>query len=239
MEWTPMPRTVAFTGHMIDRPGRAVPRFPIEAEQRVAHRIALELDRQGALHGYASAACGGDLLFHEAMLERGGKIHVVLPCPTEEFREACIDIIPGRQWGALFESVLEHASTVEILSEQCAADNAMASECCSRVVLGLATINARLDDEDPLVLALWDGRPGDAIGGTHSMLEFCWAHDVAVHVIDELVRKNQSSMLGVRPVPVAPDPSQRLGAMVFADIVKFSKLRKDNYPLSRSIISAE
>jgi class 3 adenylate cyclase len=225
-----MPGTVAFTGHMMDRPNRVVPRFPPEAEARVMWRIARELEQLQAAHGYASAACGGDLLFLEAMLRRGGEIHVVLPCPAPEFREACVDIIPNSDWGARFEKVMARAASREILSEQCAADNAMASECCNRVVLGLATMNARAAGEVPSVLALWDGRPGDAIGGTHSMMEFCWAHDRPVRVIDELAPA-QAASLGVRPIPPAPGSSpQRFGAMVFADVVKFSALRERQLP---------
>ena len=225
-----MQEIVAFTGHMMDRPQRMVPRFPNEAQQSVARRLSLELDRLGATHGYASAACGGDILFHEAMLRRGAEIHVVLPCPILEFREACIDIIPDGNWGARFEKVLECAASMEILSEQCAADNAMASECCSRVVAGLATMKARAAGKRPLVLALWDGRPGDATGGTHSMVEFCWAHDIPVYVVDELAFQRQFSTLGARPVPISPDPSQRLAAIVFADVVKFSKIKERQLP---------
>ena len=232
-----MAHIVAFTGHMIDRPERAVPRFPPAVEGRVARRIGAELEQLGATDGYASAACGGDLLFHEAMLQRRGKINVVLPCPAPEFREACVDIAPSGDWGARFERVLDKASSVEILSEQCAADNAMASECCNRVIVGLARIEARLLGQAPVVLALWDGHPGDAIGGTHSMVEFCWSQAVPLRLLDELV-SHPAATASARPasanrstgILVARDPSQKLGAMVFADVVKFSKLKERQLP---------
>jgi len=236
-----MPGIVAFTGHMIDRPGRPAPRFPGNAEQRVARRIARSLDELEAAYGYASAACGGDILFHEAMLQRGGQINVVLPCPTDEFREACIDIIPDGNWGDRFERVMDKASTVEILSDQCASDNAMASECCNRVILGLATMEAQKSSGAPSVLAFWDGRPGDAIGGTHSLVEFALAHNRPVRVIDALdIGKSRPTKqrgatlttLNARPNPLraAPDPAQQLGAMVFADVVHFSRLKERQLP---------
>lgn len=34
--------------------------------------------------GYASAACGADILFLEAILELGGEAHVVLPLEREQ-----------------------------------------------------------------------------------------------------------------------------------------------------------
>jgi class 3 adenylate cyclase len=233
-----MPGVVAFTGHMVDRPTRSNPRFPPQAEPLVAKRIAEELERLGAAIGYASAACGGDILFHEAMLRRGGKIHVVLPCPKEEFRGACIDIIPDSDWGDRFERVLAQADSIEYLSEQCAADNAMASECCNRVVLGLATMKALEENEQPAVLAFWDGRPGDALGGTHSLVRFCLAHNRRVSIIDALqpekpVQVREPEQHPPRPTQASIEAEpliQELCAIVFADVVGFSKLTERQLP---------
>ena len=44
--------------------------------------------------GFASAACGSDILFLEAMLARGGTIHIVLPWPAEEFVKTSVEIVP-------------------------------------------------------------------------------------------------------------------------------------------------
>jgi hypothetical protein len=122
-----MASVVVFTGHMMDKPGRPIPRFPNEVESRAVQRISEQLDELHGLYGYASGACGADLLFHEVMLRRGAEIHVVLPCPPSEFREACVDIIPDSPWGQRFERVIKQAASLEILSDQCASDNAMAS----------------------------------------------------------------------------------------------------------------
>ncbi len=236
-----MSGVVVFTGHMMDKPGRPVPRFPREAEPRVAQLIAKELEQMHAVHGYASAACGGDLLFHEAMLQRGGEIHVVLPCPKEEFRQVCVDIIPNSDWGKRFEKVIERAIAIEILSDQCASDNAMASECCNRVVLGLATMHAIASNGALSVLALWDGRLGDAVGGTHSTVEFCQAHNRPVWIIDVLEPDRTGQAQVLRPIPyevssttrlpgAAADPAQKICAMVFADAVNFSKLKERQLP---------
>jgi hypothetical protein len=50
---------------MIDRIGRMPPRFPAALAPQIAQRIAEELKAAGATDGFASAACGGDILFHE------------------------------------------------------------------------------------------------------------------------------------------------------------------------------
>jgi hypothetical protein len=125
------------------------------------------LDICGAVDGFASAACGGDILFHESIITRGGRAHIVLPCGVDAFRADCVDLIPNSDWPARFDRIIKAASTVEILSEQYASDNAVASEFCNRVMVGLAKRCALEKGEQPVVIALWDGRPGDAIGGTH------------------------------------------------------------------------
>ena len=75
--------TVFFTGHLVDRPGRATPRFPPSLAPQIARRIAGELEIVGATDGFASGACGGDIIFLEAIMARGGRAHITLPCTVD------------------------------------------------------------------------------------------------------------------------------------------------------------
>jgi class 3 adenylate cyclase len=227
---------VAFTGHMLDRPGRTVPRFPAELEGWAAQRIAEELDRLGASIGFGSAACGSDLLFHEAILARGGETNVELPCAIDEFIEASVTIAGG-DWLGRFHSVLERAESVEILGEQCAADNSMAFECCNRVVFGLAQMRAETLKVRPILLGLWDGRPGDALGGTHSMVEFCRARGHLTRIIELRSPDRPTDSYDLNSGPRAPadalnsaNSPQQICSMVFADAVNFSKLKERHLP---------
>ena len=64
-------RVFLFSGHMIDALDRKVPRFPPAKEAVAARAIAQVLDGQGACAndlGITEGACGGDLLFAEALL---------------------------------------------------------------------------------------------------------------------------------------------------------------------------
>ena len=64
-------QTILFTGHMVDAPDRAVPRFPATRVDAAAHRIAAVLDEIGAGPedlALTQGAAGGDLLFAEACL---------------------------------------------------------------------------------------------------------------------------------------------------------------------------
>jgi len=226
---------------MIDRPGRASPRFPSSLTKQIAHRIAGELEIAHATDGFASAACGGDIIFLEAIIARGGRAHVTLPCAVDAFRKDCVDIIPGSDWVARFDHLLESANSVEILGEQYASDNAMASECCSRVMAGLAERCARQKGEEPLVIALWDGRPGDAAGGTHSCVQFCIQNGFRVRLMTDLAPGAMAETRELSPATTGTSSAikhtttmgeapQQICAVVFADAVGFSRLQEREVP---------
>ena len=232
---------VFFTGHMVDRPGRAVARFPQSWVPRLAQRIATEVAACKVSEGFASAACGGDILFLEATIAGGGRAHVTLPCKADEFRKDCVDVIPGADWAARFDRLLEKAASVEILGNQYASDNAAASECCNRIMIGLAARAALARGEQALVLALWDGRPGDAMGGTESAVQFSLQQGFPVRWMQDLSPGGASETREVPPL--APGTSsairhetalreapQEIRAVVFADAVGFSKLGERDVP---------
>jgi class 3 adenylate cyclase len=142
---------------------------------------------------------------------------------------------------ARFDRLLESASTVEILGEQYASDNAMASECCSRVMAGLAERCARDKGEAPLVIALWDGRPGDAVGGTHSCVQFCIQNGYRVRLMTDLApgavaetRELSPATAGtssaIKHATLMDEAPQQICAVVFADAVGFSRLREREVP---------
>src|SRR5207237_5287304 len=100
----------AYTGHMIDKPGRSEPRFPLEVEATVRQRIEAALDQLEARIAYGSAACGADLLFAEALLARGAEVHIVLPFAKEDFlRESVSHGGPG--WERRFREVIDRAGS--------------------------------------------------------------------------------------------------------------------------------
>src|SRR5256714_1229751 len=88
----PIPKLVVFSGHMIDAPDRRNPRFPPAKEGEIRELLEKQLAAMNAGIGFASAASGSDILFLEAMLARGGTIHLVLPWPAEEFVKTSVAI---------------------------------------------------------------------------------------------------------------------------------------------------
>ena len=89
------PRKVAlFSGHMIDAPGRKMPRFAPDKEGIAAEAV------ESALAGLAlepgdlaicGGACGGDILFAEAALARSASIELYIPFAEEAFLTESVD----------------------------------------------------------------------------------------------------------------------------------------------------
>lgn len=85
--WQPR-QVFLFSGHMIDEPSRAKPRFPAEKEPVAAQKIAEALDHLGAGPedlALTQGACGGDLLFTEACQQRGVKVQWLQPYREPKF----------------------------------------------------------------------------------------------------------------------------------------------------------
>ena len=97
-------KVVLFSGHMIDRPGRARPRFPPDKEPIAANAIASALADLAAGPrdlGICGGACGGDLLFAEAALARSARIELYIPFDEPTFLEGSVDFA-GDDWRARF-----------------------------------------------------------------------------------------------------------------------------------------
>jgi class 3 adenylate cyclase len=231
-ECLPRPHVVVFTGHLVDAPGRASPRFPPAREATVRAKIRERLAERDAKIGFAQAACGSDILFLEAMLERGGEINIVLPSAPENFVKTSVEVAPGN-WGERFKTVMRRAKSVIVSSESYIGDVSYAY--ANLMLFGLAKSHARRIDADVGALAVWDGKPG-ALGGTASAVEMWSERGQSVSVIDPMTGRVESR------TPAQADPAlpalqeleeanpYRLVTMLFADAVGFSKLTEEQIP---------
>src|SRR5207302_9154768 len=114
-----VPSVMVFAGHMIDHPHRAEPRFPKELESFVRNEIEQRIEKLKPGFGFSSAACGSDILFLEAMLDRDAEISIVLPYNEEEFIRDSVEIgTDSKKWRARFDTVLAHAARVITASNQ-------------------------------------------------------------------------------------------------------------------------
>lgn len=240
-----IPRVVVFSGHMIDQAGRGKPRFPKELEPAVAAAIRLRLEEVGAGVGYSSAACGSDILFLEAMLDRGGEVVVVLPYEREQFIRDSVSAIPGSKWHARFERVLEHATRVVTASTQRLEIGGISHDYANQLLLGLASIRASQLETELTGVAVWDGLYGDGPGGTASAVERWRGIGLPVEFIDlvglrkeagrefraeKAKTRGRSKAKSSREKQAPHQFGSQIMSMLFADAVGFSRLSEREVP---------
>jgi len=240
-ECFPIPKLVVFSGHMIDAPDRRIPRFPPEKENAIRELLENQLEAMNAGIGFASAACGSDILFLEAMLARGGTIHVVLPWPAEEFVKTSVDLDGKGTWNKRFEDVLARAASVRVLGQLYMPGSVTGFEYCNLAVNGLARVFARSLDLEITPLAVWDGFVGGP-GGTGSFVRYWRSHRIPVKIVPiatqspSMLVDPQTSETDVN-VPgdefeiwVRASGRQEIKAIMFADVVGYSKLPETAIP---------
>ena len=166
--------SLLFTGHMIDLPHRAEPRFPAALEQAARVRIGEAIDRNlperlGGL-GFASCARGGDILFHEECRGRGIGTVIVLPFEADEFVRLSVEGAVGGEWPVRFWTLwnatpADRRHALGGLAPVDQAEQAKAFAKCNSELLKMARQHGRVH-----LIALWDGKGGDGPGGTADLV---------------------------------------------------------------------
>lgn len=220
----PEPTIAVFCGHMPDDENRPSPRLPQGVEEQLFARMRTWIAENGVRIGYGSAAAGSDILFHEALLEAGAQIHVVLPVSAQLFCQSSVGT--GTPWEARYRRVLAQAASVTVLSDSAA--GTLAYVYANWVLLGLARIGARQIDGVLRAFAVWDDAEGPA-GGTASAVRDWRAAGVPVWAIHPTSNKSEFlAPLGELAVsPAAIEPGRRMVSLLFADAVGFSKLEEN------------
>lgn len=173
------PHTLLFTGHVIDAPTRATPRFPAAKEplarQAIQAAVQQELNRLAgrAVVGLTGAASGGDILFQEVCAELGVPTRLYLALPHDQYVQASVQGA-GPGWVARFEQLYQRLprrvlSPSEELPEWLRAKSDY--NLWKRNNLWMLYHALALGSTRTTLLALWDGEPaGNGPGGTQDMV---------------------------------------------------------------------
>jgi hypothetical protein len=164
-------RALLFSGHMIDAPDRKKPRFPPSLERAVATAIENAIDRLQPRKGdvaISSAACGGDILFAEAVLARGVPLRIYLPFDEPTFVEKSVNFADDR-WPERYRAVIAQAHVFiapDVLGPL--PQGADPFERCNEWMLDEAR---RIGESNVAFICVWNGEGGDGPGGTKHMID--------------------------------------------------------------------
>jgi hypothetical protein len=163
-------RVLLFSGHMVDAPGRPKPRFPAALEGAVVNAIYAEVDALGAGPGdvaITSAACGGDILFAELMLDRGVATRIYLPFDEPTFLEKSVNFA-NAHWPQRFHAVV--ARSMRFVAAETLGPLADGADPYERTNLWMLDEARQIGGDNIVLICLWDGEGGDGPGGAKHMM---------------------------------------------------------------------
>ncbi len=172
-------RVLLFTGHMVDKPGRASPCFPptkaAEDRAREMLRDAIVAEQalsDGKIVGVCGGACGGDILFHEVCAEVGIPTRLYLALPREHF---CVTSVQhaGPDCVERYYALCSRL-TPRVLAESEELPKWLRSksgyEIWQRTNLWMLYNALALHGKELTLIALWDTREGDGPGGSDDLM---------------------------------------------------------------------
>jgi hypothetical protein len=187
-------RVILFTGHRVDAPGRARPRFPAAAEDAARRMITEAVTREresagGEVVGIAGGASGGDILFHEICTEQKIRTELYIVGSREAFVTASVQD-GGPQWVERFDRLYGSLPTRVLGNSQGSLDlprwlrpakDYSVWQRSNRWMLNNALVYGA---RNVTLLALWNGEGGDGPGGTQDMVETARARGAKVVILD-------------------------------------------------------
>jgi hypothetical protein len=219
-------RVVHYLGHIIGAPG-AGGRFPAEQEPRIRARIEKHLDAAPVSFAYGSLAAGADILFAEALLERGAKLNVVLPFDRDDFIERSVRPA-GEDWVTRFRRCAAEAETVRFATEGKGHQNDRLFTYGSQIAMGFAVLRAQHISTKVEQLAVYDGRPAIGQVGTAHEISLWRRTGRKPHIIR---CGNRSRAVHSASQPGGGDGGRHPRAMLFADVKGYSKLTDVEVPV--------
>lgn len=232
----PPPRVVVFAGPPIDVPGSGSTVFPAHLEAAVRDAIEQRLDAIGADIGFCSAACGSDILFIEAMLDRGGEVHLFLPFNLDDY--AAVRVAhAGPGWVRRLRNALKLASSVTYSTEEGYLGHDALFQFNNQVIMGMARLRAGFLLTDPHLIVAWDYLAAPEAGSPSDFIDH-WPDITRLHMIDldDVATSQAAAPERLAPIEAPAERPAPLGggrtirAMLFADMVGFSKLGEQDLP---------
>ena len=164
-------RVLLFSGHMVDAPGREKPRFPPTLEPAVEQAIRAEVDGLAAGPGdvaISSAACGSDILFAEAVVNRGVPLRIYLPFDEATFLDKSVNFANDR-WPERYRAVV--ARSQRFIAPETLGPLPDGADPFERVNLWMLDEARFFGAANIVLICVWDGLGADGPGGTKHMID--------------------------------------------------------------------
>ena len=227
-----MPCVAVFSGHMHYQPGSnsVKERLSTPALAAIAEQLATRLVQLDVGVAYTSLANGSDILFAEALVAKNIDFHVVLPMDVDAFERFSVGTAPytydqqrNQHWGRRYRSLLAQAANVTIASDGIEVAEPTDLSYAYNVALGLAQLKAQELATQVRGIAVWDGSTA-ARGGTAENIALWHTANIPI----DLVNAEGQSIAPTTQYPAihADTGERKLMAMVFADIVGYSRLQE-------------
>jgi adenylate cyclase len=195
-----------------------------QAEAEIAEAIRAILDESGALIAYGPLACGADILIAEAVLERSGELHVVLPFAEDDFLLTSVSV-GGEEWLDRYDKAKRAASSVTFATQMRCVNDDQQFAYCSKLVMGLAQLRASIMQAETFQLAVWDGVESSGVAGTAADLDL-WARQGGVSRVITVPRE-RPPLKSVTLTGMQHRANWSLCSLLFADFAGFSRLDED------------
>ena len=208
-----------FCGHMMAEG------WPVE--HNVAEAIGGILDETGAMIAYGPLACGADIMVAEAIIERGGEVHAVLPFDEEDFLKTSV-AVGGPSWVDRYHVVRAAAASITFATQMRFVADDEQFAYCSKLVMGLARLRARVMMADIFQLAIWDGVPASGVAGTAADCAEWARQGGETRIIPVPTQRPALESAAFDEMPNRP--RRGLRSMLFADFSGFSRLDEDCLP---------
>ncbi|MET0500925.1 MAG: TRAFs-binding domain-containing protein [Candidatus Binatia bacterium] len=183
--WSPR-QVFLFSGHMIDAPDRKEPRFPADKEKIAAAAIAAKLDEWKAGPddlAFCGGACGGDLLFAEACLQRSVRLDVRIPFDEPTFLQKSV-AFAGEGWVERYYQMKSNEKTRVYVMPDELGPTAKNVDPYGRNNLWQLYAALSWGPDKVRFLCLWNRKGGDGPGGTEHMYETVKKYSGRVYVLD-------------------------------------------------------
>ena len=162
-----------FSGHMIDAPGRETERFPADMEDLSKASICQTLDELGAENGdlaLCEGACGGDLLFAQAVLDRQLRLELRLPFDEPTFVQRSV-AFAGEEWRQRYFNIKNNAATRTFIMPDELGPTPENRNPYERANLWQLYSAFAWGADRVRMIALWDCQKSGEYGGTEHMVE--------------------------------------------------------------------